>query len=416
MLPITLAGSGRASIAVHFAFSSISLHVTCKRLRFTKIECNLNLPNTVLAPKTDFIGLDEEVVHLATGGQPLLLKSHRQAFEQFCEDKSRGMAGYDNHWNVGDTARAHLSTLTGLPAGDHAFVGNASEGIARVVSAIDFRAGDNVVVADKEYASGRFALLRLKGLGVEVRLVEAERWFIDPDQLLDACDDNTRLMYVSQVTSLTGQRFDIERMSSALEGRRVTLLVDASHALGVIPVNGCAADFTVSSCYKFLCATHMGILAWNKEKQPQFQPGAVGWASASDTDNGRSYALHDDASRAQLGNPNHLDVYLLEASLRYLRGFGIARISDHVLTLAGRLHDGCKALGLPLVTPAEAANRAGNIAFEAVNDADIVSGAAANSILLWAGDGRVRASVHLFNTESDIDRYLQWLAQSTMVG
>ena len=103
----------------------------------------------------------------------------------------------------------------------------------------------------------------------------------------------------------------------------------------------------------------MGILAWNRAKQPRFEPMGVGWASASDGPHGRSYTLHDDASRAQLGNPNHLDVYLLDASLTYLSGHGIEAISSHVCGLANRLFDRLESLDVALITPRAPEERAG---------------------------------------------------------
>lgn len=368
----------------------------------------------MLAPKSDFIDFDDTVIHLATGGQPPLLKRHQPAFDRFARDKARGEAGYDAHWEVGRRARALLETMTGLPARDHAFVGNASEGIARVISSIEWHRGDNVVVADKDYASGRFSLLRLAALGVEPRVVESTGWYINPEQLIAACDTRTRLVYLSQVTSLTGQRFDLTYISSALTRLGVTLLVDASHALGVIPVEGQLADFTVSSGYKFLCATHMGILAWNRDRQPDFNPMSIGWASAQDTPDGRSYTLHEDASRAELGNPNHLDVYLLESSLEYLLGHGIDSIAAHACGLAGRLHEKLSALDLEVITPTNPNERATNIAFAHRDDTRVVRQAADAGIFLWDGGGRVRASVHLFNAETDIDGYVDWL-ESTQV-
>ena len=163
----------------------------------------------MLAPKSDFIGLEDGRVHLATGGQPPLLKAHRSAFEAYAADKAAGAAGYQRHWDVGLQVKERLAALTGLPAGDHALIGSASEGIARVLSAVEWQAGDNVVVADKDYASGRHALLRLQSLGVEPRVVSARGWRIEVDDLQAACDARTRVLYVSQVTSLTGQRLDI---------------------------------------------------------------------------------------------------------------------------------------------------------------------------------------------------------------
>lgn len=108
----------------------------------------------MLAPQFDFLGLEDTTVHLATGGQPPMLKSHRDAFERIRLDKSRGSAGYENHRQIGDQARVSLKSLTGRPARDHAFVGNASEGIARVISAIEWRARD-LPVAEVEIEHGK---------------------------------------------------------------------------------------------------------------------------------------------------------------------------------------------------------------------------------------------------------------------
>ena len=362
------------------------------------------------APHSDFIGLSADTVHLATGGQPPLLKAHERAFAEFAADKARGQAGYENHWQVAGDAKRLLAMLTGIAADDHAFVGSASEAINKVISSLDWRTGDNVVVADKDYASGRFALLRLAKLDVEARIVKSSGWAIDAEQLLAACDERTRMLYISQVTSLSGQRFDIACLSTQLAGRDIVLLVDASHALGVIPVDAKLADFTVSSCYKYLCATHMGVLAWNRQRRPNFDPLAIGWASAKASADGQSYTLHSDASRAQSGNPNHLDVYMLKHSLEYLHGFGLPDISRHVMVLSNRLHEGLSGLGLEVITPAAAAARAGNVAFATSVDRDIRMRAANDGIQVWDGGGRVRASAHLFNSEQDVDRYIAWLA------
>lgn len=362
----------------------------------------------MLAPKSDFIGLDDGRVHLATGGQPPLLKAHRAAFEAYAADKAAGAAGYQRHWQVGLAAKDRLAALTGLPAADHALIGSASEGIARALSAIDWQSGDNVVVSALDYAAGRHAMLQLGRLGVESRVVPGRGWRIEPADLLAACDTRTRALYVSQVTSLTGQRIDTAALSAGLDARSM-LIVDASHALGVVAVDGRVADITVSSAYKYLCATQMGILAWNRVRRPDFEPMAVGWCSGTDAPDQRAYRPHPDGRRAQAGNSNHLDVYLLRASLDYLAGFGIPAISAHVEALAGRLHVKLSALGLELVTPEPAGERAGNVAFAHPDDAGLVARAAAAGIHLWDGSGRVRCSVHLFNDDADVDRLLTWL-------
>src|SRR3546814_13550686 len=106
------------------------------------------MPASLPASRSDFIGLEDGRIHLATGGQPPLLKRHRDAFEAYAGDKAAGSAGYHRHWRVGLEAKALLARLTGLPAEDPALLGSTPEGIARALCAVPLACGDTVVVSE----------------------------------------------------------------------------------------------------------------------------------------------------------------------------------------------------------------------------------------------------------------------------
>jgi selenocysteine lyase/cysteine desulfurase len=67
------------------------------------------------------------------------------------------------HWKVGMEVKSHLAAITGLLADDFALIGNASEGIVRAITSLDWRPGDNAVVSALDFESGRFALAGLAG-------------------------------------------------------------------------------------------------------------------------------------------------------------------------------------------------------------------------------------------------------------
>lgn len=360
------------------------------------------------AAKADFIGLEGRV-HLATGGEPPLLKSHRQAFERFAVDKANGFTGYHDHWVLAEDVRCQVARLVGLGAGDVAFLGNASEGIERVVSSIDWRAGDNVVVPELDYASGRYALANLKQRGVEVRLVGHDGWRLDEDRLVSRCDRRTRLTYVSQVNALTGQHVDIAHISESLAGTDTALLVDASHAFGAVPVQAELCDFVVGSTYKFLLGTHQGIFTWNRQKSPDFRPSCVGWWSADPGSTAADFEMKADAKRSEYGNVGHLGLYLLQESIAYVDRYGIDAIATHVRGLSGHMAEGMNALGLDVMTPLAADRRAGNAAFVHESPDSVVAAAERENILIWGDQGRVRASAHLFTTEEDVEIFLKRL-------
>ena len=358
------------------------------------------------APRSDFIGLEDKI-HLATGGEPPLLTRHRDAFETFATDKARGMAGYANHWRVVDAVRAQLAPMMGLTSDDIALIGNASEGIVKVLSSIEWREDDNVVVSERDYASGRYALASLGDKGVEIRTVPARQWRIKTDDLLLACDARTRALYISQVNAMTGQLIDIAPLSAALEGSSTVLLLDASHALGVVPVRGDLASFTVSSCYKFALGVHEGVFAWNQHRHPNFIPFGVGWAAASAGDRADEFRRKSGAERVEFGNAGHLGAYLLRESLEYLSSFGMNAVNVHAQSLCRQWIAGMEANGLKVMTPSAPGEQAGNAAFVCEDPKAFVAKAEADGIYVWGDNGRVRVSAHLFTTREDVDIFLE---------
>ena len=355
------------------------------------------------APKSDFIGLDGKV-HLATGGEPPMLAAQRGAFERFAADKADGFSGYHRHWDVVQGLRQRVARWLGLEPGDIGLVGNASEGIARIATGLAWRAGENAVVPAQDYASGRYALADLERRGVELRLVPADGWFLEPDRLVAACDAQTRLVYVSQVNALTGQHLNLTAIARALPPQAV-LLNDASHAFGAVPVDGRTADFTVACCYKFLLGVHDGIIAWNRRRRPDFVAPSVGWAAADRGEGPDRFRRKPDARQFEYGNPGHLGTYLLCESLDYLDSFGIDAIAAHVRWMSGRMVEAMLAAGLEVMTPADPTQRAANAAFKWRDTSNFLDRAARDGVLVWGDNGRIRASAHLFTTEADIDRF-----------
>ena len=89
----------------------------------------------MLAPRTDFIGI-EDVVHLAAGGETPLLRQHLVTVERFARHKGGGMAGREAFFAVRAALQQRIAGWLGLTPGDIACVGSASEGIARVTDAV----------------------------------------------------------------------------------------------------------------------------------------------------------------------------------------------------------------------------------------------------------------------------------------
>ncbi len=371
-----------------------------------------------LIPKSEFIGLEENA-HLCAGGESPMLKSHLQAIEQFMIDKSRGELARDLEAEKVEQARGKCANLFSVNAEDITFLSNASEGINNVAYGLDWKAGDNVVIADVEFPSGLLPWTRLERQGVEIRVVKHKNWQTRLDDIAALVDTRTRVVTLSHVSMLTGQRIDLPALSQLVRSSNALLLLDATHAAGVVPVDARLADVMVSSCYKWLLGTHGAAVFYvNRETLPDFEPPFLGWnsvASHGGWEQPTQFTLKPDLHRFQPGNTGFISVYILDNALDHLLDIGIENIEAHALALSGKIRDAVDNLGLELMTPPAAADRAGNVCFLA-NDLETVRAELERrQVLIWgayAGFGRLRISTHLYNDSDDADRCIDALQQT----
>jgi len=354
--------------------------------------------------KSDFIGLDG-IHHLAAGGETPMLKSHLAAAAEFMHDKALGMPGRERFFAKRQRACQLLADMLNVTAQDISLLGSSSAGIVQVVCALDWHPGNEVVVVDDEYPSGRYAFTWLERFAVTVKM---PAYHPDADvELANICahlTPNTKLVYVSHVSTRTGRRIDIHAIAAAAHAVGAKVLVDATHSLGIVPVDAAHIDFLVCSGYKWLLGTHLGILLWNRRLVPEFGP-PPGWRSAMPGETPDTYVLHADAARAEVGNPNFLDVYVLVNALEYLRRYSVVALEEHALQYGGHILEAFAAAGCAVLTPVQTRQRAGNICIATEHAAEIVVAARAQQVHIWGDHDlrRIRLSVHGYVTADDCD-------------
>jgi selenocysteine lyase/cysteine desulfurase len=364
-----------------------------------------------LAPKGDFIGVEERV-HLAAGGETPFLKSHVEALTRYALDKSAGLPGRHRQLAMHDRARERAAGLLGVSKDEVAFLPSTSDGVNMVAQTIDFQPGDNVVVETIEFPSDVYPWLLQQEHGVEVRFV-GTGFEVPPGALEAAIDGRTRAVALSHVSYLTGVRHDLASVAEAAHAVGAVFIVDASHALGVVPVEARVADFLFSCCYKWqLGCTGIAIGFWNRQLQPDWAPKMAGWMSARPAGGEgelrrHTFAPRDDAMRMTLGNPSFPGAYVVDNGLAYLQRIGVERIEAHALDLTARLREGLSEIGLEVLTPAEPSRRAGNVCIARSDGPRFTAALAERGVLVWEADGRVRYSAHLYNDGDDVERAIE---------
>lgn len=366
----------------------------------------------MLIPKSAFIGL-EGLTHLCAGGETPMLKTHRDAVNRFLEDKLLGEESRDRLMDTSWEAKQKIARVFSVPAEDIAFLSSVSEGVNLLAYGLDWKPGDNVVVADVEFPSDLLPWTKTKAHGVEVRVVKHKGWRIALEDIAAVMDDRTRVVSLSYVSYFTGQRLDLKALSALVRSSNAILSLDVTHAAGAVRVDASLADIVVSSCYKWLMGVHgVGVFYWNRQRLPDLQPPFVGWhtsANLSGWQDPTDFVPREDAGRFEPGNESFISVYILNNALDCLLDVGLDRIESHVLRLSERVWDGLNRMGWEMMTPHAKEERAGNVCFMAEDIRAVTRALEARGISIWGsygGVGRARVSTHFYNTDEDVDHFL----------
>lgn len=369
-----------------------------------------------LSPLGDIPALADRVwLYTGAEGPPLAVQA--TALQRYLDNRARADAGRESHAEVEQRVRRRLARMLGLPSEAIGLVSNASEAINLVVGSQRLAAGDNVVLNEMEYPSMVQPWLRMATSGVEVRIAPADGGDVASSAIVELIDERTKVVGVSHVSYVSGWRHDLTAISKAADAVGALMIVDATQSLGVVPVPADEVDVVISSSYKWLLGGHgLGVLAWNAGRRELPEPIAVGWRSVREIftpDRMSRYDLHDDARRFELGLPSYPSIYSLDASLEWLTGFDPVAVEEHVLALGGRLVGELADRGWPVITSTQDERRAGNVTVLTDDGAGLAAMLAERGVHCWGGDGRLRFSVHLFNSDEDIDRLLVVLDEVT---
>lgn len=331
------------------------------------------------------------------------------AMAEWCADVYETGGGRAFSMDEIERARAVNARLLGVPAHTLAFIKNTSEGMSIFARGLGLVAGDNVVLSAAEHENNTFPWRLLEAGGVEIRIVQPDALGrCPPEQYATRIDARTRVVAAAWVTYGTGYRTDVPGLAAVCREAGALLVVDAMQAVGLLatPIAALGADIVVSGGHKALFSlAGAGFLYAREDVIPRISPPYGAKYSFTQTDRFAStLTLSQDAHRFEYGNPNFLGVWVQTRSAEQLISIGLPAIEARVRNLTTGLMDRCDAAGIGLATPRPWTERAGIVSFALPGDAEAIQAALkARRIVVSVKDGRVRAAVHFYNTEAELD-------------
>lgn len=351
----------------------------------------------------------EQVTYLDTGAEGLPAPALEGALREYARQKSLGTPGRRAFHAVEAETLDLVAQLLGADRTSVTLMSSASEALNVLPASLDWKPGDEVIISDVEFPSNIIAALRLKQTGVKVIIAPFRA-----AEIAARISPRTRLVSISQVSYKTGEYFrGLPEM--AREAKRVGALVsvDATQALGRCPVSLEGVDFLMSSSFKWLLGPHgLGIVYVAPELCERLNPAGVGWYSVPDCftpDRFERYHLKPGAARLSAGMPNFGSIYGLREGIKFILEAGVDNIYRGLAPLVAEARASLARMRLPLLTPEGPERASGIVAFEHPRASEVGAALEREGVIVWAGDGRVRCSLHLYNDASDVSRYIDRL-------
>lgn len=291
-----------------------------------------------------------------------------------------------------------------------AFIDNTSNGLNILANGINWQRGDNIILNDIEFPSNVYPFLNLQKKGVKVSFVTSVDGVVSAEDIINAVDENTKLISISYVQFLSGYKIDLEKLGDFCSNRGIILSVDAIQGLGALRLDVTKNNIDFLSCgtQKWMLGLQgMAFIYVSKKIQEKIEPPFIGWLSVQNAWDLLQYdmRLKTSASVFQTGTVNTLGIYVLNTILKLFESYGFNKIENSVIDNTLLLRNSLLENDIRLY-PAELDEKfmAGIVTFKHPDASGLYKWLAQKKIMVSLREGLIRLSPHFYNTAEDIDR------------
>jgi cysteine desulfurase / selenocysteine lyase len=319
-----------------------------------------------------------------------------------------------------------IASLIGSKREEIALVESATRAWDQAFYSIPFKPGDRILTAMAEYASNYISYLQMaKKTGVQIEVIPSdEHGQLSTEALHQMLDERVRLIAITHVPTSGGLVNPAAAVGRIARAYGILYLLDACQSIGQMPINveaiGC--DLLSATGRKYLRGPRgTGFLYVRNSVLDRLEPPMLDMFAATWVARDR-YEMHPDAQRFENFESNMAMRVGLGVAVDYALEWGLETIWRRVRDLAYALRTRLSAIPGVIVHD-RGINQCGIITFtlEGKDPSEIkqilagqhihVTVAVRSSTLLDLEErgltSMVRASVHYYNSEEEIERFCQ---------
>ncbi len=315
-------------------------------------------------------------------------------------------------------ARRTMGEFMGAAKDEVVFVRNTTEAENLLAQSLEFE-GD-IVLSEMAHHSEQLPWRRkAEEEGKEVKYLRTEEGEISLRHAKKKISEETGLVAISHVSNVFGAENPVKEIAEIAHENDALIVLDGAQSVPHMPVDvkELEVDFLCFSCHKMLGPSSIGVLYGRRELLEEMKPYQVGGGMIKSVKK-ESVEYSDPPGKFEAGTENVAGAVGLKAALEYLENIGMEEISEHDRKLARKLIEGLNRIeGVEVLSP-EGANLASFTA-EFAHPHDIAEFLNQEDVAVRAGNhcaqpqmkslglsGTVRASPYLYNTDKDVERFL----------
>ena len=347
----------------------------------------------------------------AAEGSPIPKLAAREAKRFYDEALAEGEAAWGRWLERLEEVREKTAKFINAGKDEIAFTLNTSHGMNLIAGMLVGEGG--VVTMEDEFPSSTLPWLNK---GFKVKFVKPRNNVYDLESIGRALSGEAKILVTSHVQYATGFKQDLAGLGELCESRGLTYVVNATQSAGAMPIDVKEArvDFLVFSGLKWLMAGHgVGVLYVNKKWHGKLKYPFAGWRSVKDPgsmDN-KNLDFKPSALALEAGCPHFPNIFALGGALDLLNAVGKGNVEKRIYELGDRLVEGLAELRLSVLSPLEREHRSGITLVKVRNPAGMVKELSKRGAVVSARGGGLRASVHIYNNERDVDRLVEELGR-----
>lgn len=347
---------------------------------------------------------------------------------------SSGTAETLREFEAIEAARMRIAQFIHADPANILLVGNTTQALGIIATALALSHGDNVLIADIEFMGATIVWRGVcRRLGVELVPVQTREGKLFADDFAAQANSRTRAIVVSSVQEVSGWRTNLQAIRDAAAKSNALVIADGIQEVGARPVDFAAlgVDAYCAGGHKWLRSPFgMGFACVGPRLLEILEPVYQGYLALAEPEVGWDRYMESpertpfdlltvrrDAERMQTGGyPNWLGATALDAAIEEFQSLGAACVWNRIQKLRSRLVKGLCEMGLEFLGGPEPPDQAisGIVTF-CLSDGILAEKGLLEelkrarvyvSLRYVSGVGGIRVAVHESNAENDLDALL----------